>query len=168
MRSWRSAAETAEGAHVVQAVGQLDDDDADVVDHRQQHLAEALGLPVFGGEEVELAQLGDAVDAARHFLAEAFPDLVEGDAGVFHDVVQQAGLDADHIHAHVGQDVGDHERMHHVRLAGVAQLAFVMFGGEAEGFFDRGEIVFGAVFANLGFQFDERAARSGQAGAVRG
>ena len=38
----------AERTHVVQAVRQLDDDDADVVDHRQQHLAEALGLAVFG------------------------------------------------------------------------------------------------------------------------
>ena len=44
-------------------------------DHGQQHLAEALGLPVFGGEEVELAELGDAVDAARHFLAEILADI---------------------------------------------------------------------------------------------
>ena len=38
-------------------------------------------------------------------------DLLDGDAGVLDDVVQQAGLDADEVHPHVGQDVGDHERM---------------------------------------------------------
>jgi hypothetical protein len=42
--------------------------------------------------------------------------------------------------------------MHHIRLAGLAQLAFVKLGGQAEGFFDRGEIVARAVFANLDFQ----------------
>ena len=62
---------------------------------------------------------------------------------------------ADQVHAHVGQDVGDHERVHHVGLAGIARLAFVIFGGEAEGFLDRGEVVLGAVFADLGFQFEE-------------
>jgi hypothetical protein len=29
-----------------QAIGELDEDDADVIDHRQQHLAEVLGLPL--------------------------------------------------------------------------------------------------------------------------
>ena len=43
--------------------------------------------------------------------------------------------------------------VHHVRLAGIARLALVIFAGEAEGLFECGEIVFGAVFADLGFQF---------------
>ena len=38
-------------AHVVQAVGELDQDDADVVDHGQEHLAEVLGLALLGGGE---------------------------------------------------------------------------------------------------------------------
>ena len=85
-------AEIAQGAHVVQAVGQLDHDDADILHHGQQHLAEALGLAVLGGEEIQLAELGDAVDAARHLLAELLADLLDGDAGILHHVVQQAGL----------------------------------------------------------------------------
>ena len=43
--------------------------------------------------------------------------------------------------------------MYHVRLAGLAQLAFVKVGGDAEGLFDGGEIVARAVLANLVFQF---------------
>ncbi len=34
-------------AHVVETIGELDQDDADVVDHREQHLAEVLRLPLF-------------------------------------------------------------------------------------------------------------------------
>ncbi len=36
--------EVLERAHVVQAVGELDEHDAHVVHHRQQHLADVLGL----------------------------------------------------------------------------------------------------------------------------
>ena len=36
--------EGGEGAHVVQAVGELDEDDADVLGHRQEHLPDVLGL----------------------------------------------------------------------------------------------------------------------------
>ena len=149
-------AQVAERAHVVQAVGQLDDDDADIVHHGQQHFAEALGLAVLGGEEIQLAELGDAVHAARHFVAEILADLVGGHAGVFDDVVQQAGFDGHQVHAHVGQDVGHHQRVHHVGLAGLAQLSFVQFGGRAKRLLDGGQIVARAVFADLGFQFLEQ------------
>ena len=69
MRSRRSRAQRGERPHVVKPVGQFDDDDADIVDHREQHLAIALSLPVFRGGEVDLAEFGDAVDAVRDFRA---------------------------------------------------------------------------------------------------
>ena len=59
---------------------------------------------------------------------------------------------ADHVHAHVRQDVGHHDGVHHVRLAGVAHLPFMLLPGEAEGLFERREIVLGPVLADLGFQ----------------
>ena len=109
MRSRRSGLEIAQGPHVVHAVGQLDHDDADILHHGQQHFAEALRLPVLGGEEIQLGQLGDAVHAARHFLAELLAHLLDGDAGILHHVVQQAGLHGDQVHAHLRQDVGHHD-----------------------------------------------------------
>ena len=126
-------AEVAQRAHVVYAVGQFDQDDADVLDHGEQHLADALGLAVFGREYIELGELGDAVDAARHLGAELLAHLLDGDAGVLHDVVQQAGLHGHHVHPHVGENVRHHDGMGHVRLAGIARLALVIFAGEAEG-----------------------------------
>ena len=153
MRSRRSGLQVAQRAHVVQAVGQFDHDDADVLHHGEQHLAEALGLAVFGGEYIELGELGDAIDAARHLVAELLAHLFDGDAGVLHDVVQQAGLHGHHVHPHVGQNVRHHDGMDHVGLAGIAGLALVILAGETEGLLERGEIVLGAVLADLGFQF---------------
>ena len=42
-----------QGAHVVQPVGELDEDDADIVNHRQQHLAKTLGLAFFARCELQ-------------------------------------------------------------------------------------------------------------------
>ena len=109
--------EAAKGPHIVQAIGELDDDDADIADHREEHLAEALGLAILGGEEVKLGELGDAIDAAGNFGSELLPDILAGDAGVFNHVMQQAGLEAHHVHPHIGQDVGDLDGMRHVGLA---------------------------------------------------
>ena len=53
--------------HVVQPVGQLDQDHADVVDHRQQHLAEVLRLPLFARRKRNGADLGHALDDVRDF-----------------------------------------------------------------------------------------------------
>ena len=58
-------------AHVVQAVGQLDEDHAHVRHHGQQHLADVLGLAVFAVGELDLVDLGDAFDDVRHLLAES-------------------------------------------------------------------------------------------------
>ena len=48
-------ADRAEGAHVVQPVGELDQDDADILDHRQHHLAEVFRLLLGAGVETEVS-----------------------------------------------------------------------------------------------------------------
>jgi hypothetical protein len=145
--------EVPECAHVVQPVGQLHDDDPDIVHHRQQHFAKALGLAFLGIEDIQFAELGDAIHAAGDFLSEALADFVGSHAGVFDEIVQQSGFDGYKVHAHAGQDMGDHQGMHHVGLAGLPQLAFVQLDGGAERLFDGGQIVARAVLADLLFQF---------------
>ena len=53
-------AQVGQRPHVVQPVGQLDDDDADVLRHRHDHLAVVLGLGLLAGGELDLRELGDA------------------------------------------------------------------------------------------------------------
>ncbi len=54
--------QAAQGPHVVEAVGELDEDDADVLGHRQEHLPDVLGLLLLVAQRAEPGQLGDAVD----------------------------------------------------------------------------------------------------------
>ena len=109
-----------ERAHVVRAVRELDHDHADVADHREDHLAEALGLRFLAALELDLVELGDAVDEFGDFLAEALLDLGCGGRRVLDDVVQDRGGQRRAVHVQVGQDVGDRDRVRDVGLAGLA------------------------------------------------
>ena len=112
-------------AHVVRAVGQLDEDDAHVARHGQQHLAEGLGLVLFAGVELQLVQLGQAVHQFSHGGAKAVDQIGLGDAAVFHGVVQQGGHQGLGVEL-PGGALGRHgNRVGDVGLATVAQLAQV-------------------------------------------
>jgi hypothetical protein len=81
-------------AHVVRAVGQLDQDDAHIPRHGQQHLAKRLRLVFLAGVELQLVQLGQSVHQFGHGRAKTLDQLGLGDAAVFHGVVQQAAIRA--------------------------------------------------------------------------
>ena len=129
-----------ERAHVVQPVGELDQDDAHVVRHREQHLAEALGLRVLARGELDLVELGDAVDHVGDGLAERGLDLDLGDGGVLHHVVQQRGGEPLRVEAPLRQDAGDRQRVRDVRLAGLAELAAMRGVGELERALDERDV----------------------------
>ena len=125
--------QVAERPHVVQPVGQLDEDDAHVVDHRQQHLAEVLCLPLLARRERDGADLRHALDDVGHLGTEEVADVLDGGERVLDDVVQQAGRDGDVVEPHVGDERGDLEGMGDVLLAGAPHLPRVLEGRELVG-----------------------------------
>ena len=126
----RDAAALASGdriqrAHVVQAVGELDQDDAHVARHREQHLAEIFGLGFLVGLELDAVEFRHAVDQLRDRLAELAADFGLGDRRVFDHVVQQRRGERLRIEMPLREDVGDRQRMRYVGIAGLAELARV-------------------------------------------
>ena len=119
-------------AHVVQPVGELDEDDPDVLGHRQQHLADVLGLLLLVAVGAEARQLRDAVDELGDLGAEALLDVGQVVLGVLGDVVEQRGLDRDRVDAELGEDLGRRDRVGDVRLAGRAALAGVGLDRQVE------------------------------------
>ena len=120
-----SGSHRVQRAHVVQAIGELDQDDAHIARHRQQHFAEVLGLGFFLRLELDFVELRNAVDELRDRLAEVARDFVLGDRGVFGHVVQQRRGERLRIHVPLRENVGDREGVRDVRLAGLAVLPFV-------------------------------------------
>ena len=151
-------AERAEGAHVVQAVGQLDDDDAQVFRHGDEDLADIGGvlgefrvllaalqgggaqlLFVFRGGVALLAfvhaddlQLGDAVHKMRDFRPELRDQLLDRDLAVLDDIVQQSGREGRLVHLQLRQDLRDLDRMDDVGLSAAAALPVVLLVGETK------------------------------------
>ena len=116
-------------AHVVQAVGELDEEHAHVLDDGEQELAEVLGLRRLLRDEVELLDLGQAVDQRGDLLAEAPLDLVAGRVGVLDRVVQQRGGDGRIVELQVGQERRDLERMGEIGVARGAHLLAMLLHG---------------------------------------
>jgi hypothetical protein len=128
----------AHGAHVVQSVGDLDDQHPPVAGHGDDHLADRLR--VSGGTQGDLVQLGDAVDQMRHLLAEVGGQLFHRVAGVLDGVVQQRGDQRGGVHAEFGQDVGNGQRMGDVRVTRAAQLVGMPLLGHLVGLLQQRQI----------------------------
>ena len=75
-------AEVLDRAHVVEAVGELDQDHAHVLRHRHDHLAVVLGLGLLAALEADPRQLRHALDELGDLGAELRPQLVEVGLGV--------------------------------------------------------------------------------------
>jgi len=126
----------------VEAVGELDDDDAEVLGHGEEHLAEVFGLDVvlagagLGGLLGDLGELGDALDHGGDFGAEALADLLVGDAAVLLDVVEEGTGDGAGIHLEGGDGLGGVEWVSDHGVTAAAGLAVVFFDGVGEGVLD--------------------------------
>ncbi len=159
-------------AHVVQAVGELDQDDPHVGGHRDHHLAVVARLRLVARLEGDPLQLRDAVDDPRDLLAEALAHLLDRGGGVLDGVVQQRGAERLGVEAHRGADPRHADGVHDELLAGLAALLGVVLAGEHERVLDAGAVdVDGRVGGVLG---DDReqvaqqpALRGAQAGRLR-
>ena len=144
--------------HVVQTVGQLDDDDANILGHRHEHLAQVLDLRVFLRLIRNPREFRYAFDQPRDLVAELRGDLFARDRRIFDDVVQQRGGDRLVVHLELGQNAGDREGMLDVRLARSPALALVGGVGNLIDAHQPGRIGCGVVLADA---LDELGDRHG-------
>src|SRR5262245_3379468 len=137
-----------EGAHVVETIGELDHEHAQVARHRHQHLPEILGLALLARREGELADLRDAVDELGDLAAELALEIGLGGGRVLQDVVEEAGRHGSDVHLEIDEEGGDLERVAEVRLTGGALLTLMRGGGELVGARQDVEISARLIFRN--------------------
>ena len=118
-------AHVLERAHIVQTVGELDHDDADVLRHREKHLAIAFELLLFLRLILNPAELRHAVDEHRDLIAEALAHFVERMRRIFHDIMQDGGADRDVVDLQIRQNLRDGQRMDDVVFTRNALLSLV-------------------------------------------
>ena len=141
-----------QGAHVVQPVGELHQQHADIAADGQNQLAEVFGLLGAVRLQFESRQLGDAVNQAGDLLAEASLDLLQLVRRVLDDVMQQGGGDRRHIKPVAGQNICYGNRMRKIRIAVFAPLGAVRFLSQCVGSIDQAGISLRIIFVDLAGQ----------------
>ena len=136
------------GAGVVQAVGDLDEDDADVLAHGHEHLAQVLHLLLLERGVLHARQLCDALDERGDRRPEIAGDVIVGRVRILDAVVQQRAQDGVRIEADLRDDLRHSQRMDDIGRAVLALLGTVVRGGVAEGGVDLGEVCAGVVGAD--------------------
>jgi hypothetical protein len=116
----------------VEPVGELDQDDADVLRHRDDHLAEVLGVGLLARLEARPGQLGDSLDELGDLVAELGADVVGVGLRVLDHVVQERGGERLLVEMELGADLGYRPGMVDERLAGAPRLALVCGRREAK------------------------------------
>ncbi len=140
----------------MKAVGELDQDDPDVLDHREEHLAQVLGLHFLlrcrlvgvVRRELDLLQLCHPVDEQGDIGAELLLNLLFCIDGVLHDVVEKACRNRLLVHLQVCQDDGDIERMDDVGLPGLSLLSLVGLCRIPVCLLDQADVIGGMVLAH--------------------
>ena len=144
--------QSVQRAHVVQPVGELDEDDPDVLRHREQHLADVLGLLLLVAVGREPRQLGHAVDQVGDLGAKPFLDVGQAVLRVLGDVMEQRGLDRDRVDPELREDLGARDRVGDVWLPSRALLAGVRFDCEVERTVDTREVRVGVMLRDRRLQ----------------
>ena len=128
----------------MQTVREFDEQDSDILSHRDQHFSDSLcrgGIPIF-----HFIEFGDPVDQSGNILAKVTPTLFQRIVGVLYGVVQQPRRNRCFRHAQFGQDSRDRDRMRNVGLSRLAELSpVVTFGGHISPL-QKVKVSFGMVF----------------------
>ena len=106
-----------ERAHIVQPVGELDQQHPYVLGDRQQEFAQVLRLLGFTRHQVEPLQLGEAFHQVPDVGAEQMVDLGAGGLGILDRIMQQRRRDGGVVELVLGKDRGDFERMGDIGVA---------------------------------------------------
>ena len=107
-------ADRIQRAHVVQPIGQFDQDHADVARHRQQHLAKTFRLLLSLGREIEPIEFRKPVDEIRDFVTKFLDQLLFRDTLILHHIMQERGAQGIHVKLPARTNFGYRDRVGNV------------------------------------------------------
>ena len=146
------------GTHIVEPVGNLDEDDPDVLAHGDEHLPEVLHLLILFGGVLDPGQLADALHQIRHRGRGELGHILVGGGGVLNDIVEQGGLNGLRVQMQfLRHDLGHSQRMGDIRLAAFAALVAVLLFGKFIGGTDVGKVCAGIVVPDGVLQLSDTA-----------
>ena len=140
-------------SHIVEAVGQLDEQHADIIGHGEQEFAQIFRGPLVVGLRLDLRQLGHPVDQPGDFLAEQLGDFFRRGQRVLDRVVEQCGDNGLLVQLEIGHQAGDLDRMAEIGVAAGPFLAAMPLHGKHIGAVDQIFICIGIIGTDPFHQF---------------
>ena len=132
--------------HVMQAVGKLDDDNADVLGHGEKHLAQRKRLLLVHAVDFDVGELGHAIDELGHRIAKQAGNIGKRGLGILNGIVQQRGAHHVTVHLEIGQNDGYLNGMVDVHLTRAPLLVAVLLGSKAIGLLHLRKVVLIHIF----------------------
>ena len=133
-------------------VGDLDEDDADILGHGEQHLAHVFHLLVFLARILHTRQFGDTFHKIGDGAAEFAGDILVRERGVLNDVVQQGGHDGILVKPHIQSDLRSIYAVGHIRGTVLALLPLMGTFGHLVGGTDAPDVKGSAGSFDTGFK----------------
>ena len=130
----------------MQTVGKFNDDDANVLGHGEEHLAQRERLLLVHAVDFDVGELGHAIDELGHRIAKQAGNIGERGLGVLDGIVQQRGAHHVTIHLEIGQNDGNLDGMVNVHLARAPLLVAMLLGSKAVGLLHLGEVILIHIF----------------------
>ncbi len=124
------AADEMQRAHIVQAVCQFDEQNAQVLAHRQQELAQVFRCALALAHRFDFGELGHAIDQPRDIGAEQAFDIGNRGQCIFNRIVQQRGDDRVLIELELGHQARHFYGMREIGIAAGALLGAVLLDGK--------------------------------------
>ncbi len=87
--------------HIVHAIRQLNQDDAEVFGHRQKHLAQILCLPLFTCLKINFTELCDPINQHGDLGTELGLYFGNQDIRIFNHIMQDRGAQSGQVHFHL-------------------------------------------------------------------
>ena len=101
--------EVLQRPHVVESIGQLDNDDAGVLGNRQQQFAVILGLFLGPAPKGQVGNFGQALDQLSDLGPEFRREVVDADFRIFNDIVEQRGRDRGRVEKLIDENGRDRD-----------------------------------------------------------
>src|SRR5690349_24153857 len=109
----------------MKSISELDQDHPRILRDRQQQLAIILDLRFLRGSEREVTDLRQSIDDLGDLSTELGFDVVDGDVGVFDNIVDQSAGDGCRVQLQIHENLGDLDAVGDVLVPRQAFLALV-------------------------------------------
>ena len=109
-------------AHIVQTISQLNQNDADIARHRQEHLAIVLNLAVLLRDIFNFAQLRNTVNQIGYDCTELLLNIIKLIIRIFDYIMQKSSRQRFFVHLQADKNTHHANRVNDIRLAGLTLL----------------------------------------------